>query len=196
MLVELSVMEQRYQPVLAVVQDGWKVVEVARRDGGIAPERGRLDCPGRARHRRPPSRSSARSRRITASALRVTDHRISLLRSCRSATPDLRVRMGPPLIGCPRKRERWIPIASLKARSNGHVWRVDSRLTVPQRGRARWSAGGWPGRWYWSVSCPLSWRLQHLPLPRPAIQVGTHIFGRIPPGVLQRRPTETTVGYR
>ena len=33
MLVELSVMEQRYQAVLAVVQDGWKVVEVARRMG-------------------------------------------------------------------------------------------------------------------------------------------------------------------
>ena len=31
MLVELSVMEQRYQAVLAVVQDGWKVVEVAER---------------------------------------------------------------------------------------------------------------------------------------------------------------------
>ena len=33
MLVELSVMEQRYQAVLAVVQDGWKVVEVASRLG-------------------------------------------------------------------------------------------------------------------------------------------------------------------
>ena len=33
MLVELSVMEQRYQAVLAVVQDGWKIVEVARRMG-------------------------------------------------------------------------------------------------------------------------------------------------------------------
>ena len=33
MLVELSAMEQRYQAVLAVVQDGWKVVEVARRMG-------------------------------------------------------------------------------------------------------------------------------------------------------------------
>ena len=33
MLVELSVMEQRYQAVLAVVQDGWKVAEVARRLG-------------------------------------------------------------------------------------------------------------------------------------------------------------------
>jgi transposase InsO family protein len=33
MLVELSVMEQRYQAVLAVVQDGWKIVEVARRLG-------------------------------------------------------------------------------------------------------------------------------------------------------------------
>jgi transposase InsO family protein len=33
MLVELSVMEQRYQAVLAVVQDGWKVSEVAERLG-------------------------------------------------------------------------------------------------------------------------------------------------------------------
>ena len=33
MLVELSVMEQRYQAVLAVVQDGWREVEVARRVG-------------------------------------------------------------------------------------------------------------------------------------------------------------------
>ena len=32
-LVELSVMEQRYQAVMAVVQDGWKVTEVARRLG-------------------------------------------------------------------------------------------------------------------------------------------------------------------
>jgi transposase-like protein len=32
-LVELRVMEQRYQAVLAVVQDGWKVVEVADRLG-------------------------------------------------------------------------------------------------------------------------------------------------------------------
>jgi Homeodomain-like domain-containing protein len=32
-LVELSLMEQRYQAVLAVVQDGWKVVEVADRFG-------------------------------------------------------------------------------------------------------------------------------------------------------------------
>jgi transposase len=30
-LVEISVMEQRYQAVLAVVQDGWKVSEVADR---------------------------------------------------------------------------------------------------------------------------------------------------------------------
>ncbi len=33
MLVELSVMEQRYQAVLAVIQDGWRVVEVADRLG-------------------------------------------------------------------------------------------------------------------------------------------------------------------
>jgi transposase len=32
-LVELSVMEQRYQAVLAVVQDRWKVTEVAARLG-------------------------------------------------------------------------------------------------------------------------------------------------------------------
>lgn len=33
MLVELSVMEQRYQAVLAITQDGWKVSEVAGRMG-------------------------------------------------------------------------------------------------------------------------------------------------------------------
>jgi len=33
LLVELSVMEQRYQAVMAVVQDGWKVTEVADRLG-------------------------------------------------------------------------------------------------------------------------------------------------------------------
>ena len=33
MLVELSFTEQRYQAVLAVVQDGWQVSEVARRLG-------------------------------------------------------------------------------------------------------------------------------------------------------------------
>lgn len=32
-LVELSVMEQRYQAVIAVVADGWKVTEVAARLG-------------------------------------------------------------------------------------------------------------------------------------------------------------------
>jgi transposase InsO family protein len=33
MLVELSVMEQRYQAVLAIVQDGWKVVEISQHLG-------------------------------------------------------------------------------------------------------------------------------------------------------------------
>lgn len=33
MLVDLSVMEQRYQAVLAVIQDGWRVTEVAHRMG-------------------------------------------------------------------------------------------------------------------------------------------------------------------
>ncbi len=32
-LVELSVMEQRYDAVMAVIQDGWKIVEVAERLG-------------------------------------------------------------------------------------------------------------------------------------------------------------------
>jgi hypothetical protein len=40
-LVELNVMEQRYQAVMAVIQDGWKVIEAADRlgvlgDGGHA----------------------------------------------------------------------------------------------------------------------------------------------------------------
>ena len=37
MLVELGVMEQRYQAVLAVIQDGWKVVEAHNR--GTDPQR-------------------------------------------------------------------------------------------------------------------------------------------------------------
>jgi hypothetical protein len=41
-LVELSVMEQRYQAVLAVVQDGWQVSEVARRPASHA----RASTPG------------------------------------------------------------------------------------------------------------------------------------------------------
>ena len=39
MLVELSVMEQRYQAVLAVVQDGWKVLEGRRAPRGVSPDR-------------------------------------------------------------------------------------------------------------------------------------------------------------
>ncbi len=49
-LVEISVMEQRYQAVLAVVQDGWKVTEVA----------GRLSVPRQSVHKQrwpsPPER--------------------------------------------------------------------------------------------------------------------------------------------
>ena len=61
MLVELSVMEQRYQAVLAVIQDGWKVTEVADALGGLTPERAHLDRTlrarrlGRARRSFPPS---------------------------------------------------------------------------------------------------------------------------------------------
>ena len=36
-VVELSVMEQRYQAVMAVVQDGWKIAEVADRLG-VTPQ--------------------------------------------------------------------------------------------------------------------------------------------------------------
>jgi hypothetical protein len=42
-LVELSVMEQRYQAVLAVVQDGWKVVEVAR-ESYLSRNRSFMSC--------------------------------------------------------------------------------------------------------------------------------------------------------
>jgi hypothetical protein len=37
-LVELSVMKQRYQAVLAVIQDGWKVTEVASRARDVTGE--------------------------------------------------------------------------------------------------------------------------------------------------------------
>ena len=68
MLVELDVMEQRYQAVLAVVQDGWKVAEVAAAPRGLAPERAHLDRPlragrpGGARRSLPPARELSRTR--------------------------------------------------------------------------------------------------------------------------------------
>jgi hypothetical protein len=34
-LVEISVVDQRYQAVMAVVQDGWKVSEVAEPSGSL-----------------------------------------------------------------------------------------------------------------------------------------------------------------
>lgn len=51
MLVELSVMEQPYQAVLAVAQDGWKVTEVneVAESVGVSPERPQLDRALRAR---------------------------------------------------------------------------------------------------------------------------------------------------
>jgi len=59
-LVELSVMEQRYEAVMAVVQDGWKVTEVAQRLGvarlplSSAPsDEGRPDWQPRIHVRRP-----------------------------------------------------------------------------------------------------------------------------------------------
>jgi transposase InsO family protein len=69
-LVELSVMEQRYQAVLAVIQDGWRVVEVARRlgvsrqsvhswiaryeDGGLSALADRSHRPSSCPHQIPP----------------------------------------------------------------------------------------------------------------------------------------------
>ena len=78
MLVELSVMEQRYQAVLAVVQEGWKVTEVADRLGvsrqtvhaWIARyERGGLSSLADRSHRPEscPTRSVPRSRPWSAS---------------------------------------------------------------------------------------------------------------------------------
>jgi transposase len=70
-LVELSVMEQRYQAVMAVVQDGWKVIEVARRfgvsrqtvhrwlrwyeDQGLPGLADRSHCPPRCSHQMDPA---------------------------------------------------------------------------------------------------------------------------------------------
>jgi transposase-like protein len=56
MLVELSVVEQRYQAVLAVIREGVRIVEVARRFGrsdGIRWRSGELG--DRARHSSRPS---------------------------------------------------------------------------------------------------------------------------------------------
>jgi transposase-like protein len=88
MLVELSVMEQRYQAVLAVVQDGWKVSEVAERlgvsrqsvhtwiaryeQGGLAALADRshrpVNCPTRS-HPRPRRRSASCAGSIRAGVL-------------------------------------------------------------------------------------------------------------------------------
>jgi transposase InsO family protein len=74
-LVELSVMEQRYQAVLAVVQDGWKVTEVAERlgvsrqavhawivryeQGGLAALADRSHRPATCPHQIPPETEAA-----------------------------------------------------------------------------------------------------------------------------------------
>lgn len=100
-LVELSVMEQRYQAVMAVVQDGWKVTEVADRlgvtrqavhkwiaryaIGGLAalPDRSHnpldVSARGRPESRIDPSSPAARSRSCTA-ARRTIDERQNALR--------------------------------------------------------------------------------------------------------------------
>jgi transposase len=70
-LVELSVMEQRYQAVMAVVQDGWKITEVADRLGVTRQavhkwigryEAGGLPAPERGSHRPQTCRHQIRTR--------------------------------------------------------------------------------------------------------------------------------------
>ena len=87
MLVELSVMEQRYQAVLAVVQDGWKVTEVAAAPRRLAPERARLDRPLRGRR-------SRRARRPLASAERAARTRSRPRSRLRSASCAASTRAG------------------------------------------------------------------------------------------------------
>jgi hypothetical protein len=65
-LVELSVMAQRYQAVLALVQDGWKVTEVAAGLGCVSAERARLDRPIRAGRPGCPGRPLPSSQRLPA----------------------------------------------------------------------------------------------------------------------------------
>jgi transposase-like protein len=60
MLVELSVVEQRYQAVLAVIRDGVSIVQVAHRfgvsrPGGAPMAKWDEDRAGRARRSVPPS---------------------------------------------------------------------------------------------------------------------------------------------
>jgi hypothetical protein len=44
-VVERSVMEQRFEAVMAVVRDGQPVTEVAARFRGVSPVRAHLDSP-------------------------------------------------------------------------------------------------------------------------------------------------------
>ncbi len=85
MLVELSVMEQRYQAVLAVVQDGWQVAEVARRLG--VSERACLD-----RSLRAGRACRARGPIAPPELLPAPDHR-------RDRSSDLRVAQRAPGVG-------------------------------------------------------------------------------------------------
>lgn len=74
MLVERSVMEQRYQAVLAVVQDGWKVSEVAERLGvsrqSVHPWIARFEAGGR-----PSLAVDVRYQRLGDLPAEVIDHR-------------------------------------------------------------------------------------------------------------------------
>ena len=84
MLVELSVMEQRYQAVLAVVQDGWKVTEVA---AGSA-SRARACTPGSPVTSREGSRRSRTARTGRAGCPHQTRAEIEAQSaSCVGSTP-------------------------------------------------------------------------------------------------------------
>ena len=108
MLVELSVMEQRYQAVLAVVQDGWKVTEVADALGRLAPERAQLDRPLRAGRPRRARRPVAPPEHVPApdlAEIEATDLRDSTRASRLGAPPDrARARARRASIRCPAAR--------------------------------------------------------------------------------------------
>jgi hypothetical protein len=101
-LVELSVMEQRYQAMLAVVQDGWKVVEVARRLGGDPPERPQLDRPLRAKGVPPPF--ARRSRPDVVSSFRTRRRALTTRRSFASAGTPRGLRAHAPLLSAAAPR--------------------------------------------------------------------------------------------
>ena len=155
MLVELSVMEQRYQAVLAVVQDGWKVTEVAARLGvsrqsvhaWIARyEAGGLAALATGRIARPPvpTRSIPRPRRTSAScvgSIRGGDRDGSVTSSRSSAWPSSP--SGRPPAACARPKYAYI-VAPARARPDVFGKREGRRTGVEVAG-ALVSGSGFAG---------------------------------------------------